>query len=309
MPREAMSFFDKTKKILTPNQSESTADRYLSLLKKALLNDLNPELEARLLALAHSVLTRDPLDPRELIDMRETVWPKLIREVREKGWMIEMKERLPDGRVIPRPDLRFLSEGAHTMMGRKRLDHLHGCLETVCREGVPGDFIETGVWRGGGTIFMRGFLAAHGIADRVVWVADSFEGLPPPTLSQDAGWDFSKERAPSLAIGLAEVKQLFERYDLLDDRVRFLKGWFRDTLPTAPIAQLAVLRLDGDLYESTMDALESLYDKVAPGGYVIIDDYKALAPCEAAVEEFRKRRGIQAGMSFIDSTATFWRKP
>jgi hypothetical protein len=58
-----------------------------------------------------------------------------------------------------------------------------------------------------------------------------------------------------------------------------------------------------------MDALESLYDRVAPGGYVIIDDYKAVAPCEAAVDEFRRGRGIRAAMSFIDSVATFWRKP
>lgn len=283
--------------------------RYLSLLKKALLNDLNPELEARLVALAHAVLAGKPVDSRELIDIGKTDWIQHIRKVREEGWTITLQERLPDGRVIARPDLRFLSEGAHVMMGRKRLDHLHGCLETVCREGVPGDFIETGVWRGGGTIFMRGFLAAHGVSDRTVWVADSFEGLPVPTRDQDSGWDLSKDKWPSLAIGLDEVKDLFARYDLLDDRVRFLKGWFRDTLPNAPISQLAVLRLDGDLYESTMDALESLYDKLAPGGYVIVDDYKALAPCEAAVDDFRRARGVRTTMSFIDSVATFWRKP
>jgi O-methyltransferase len=290
-------------------EASSLADRYLALLKKALLNDLNPEVEARLVAVAHAVLAGKPVDSRELIDIGKTDWIQHIRKVREEGWTITLQERLPDGRVIARPDLRFLSEGAHVMMGRKRLDHLHGCLESVCREGVPGDFIETGVWRGGGTIFMRGFLAAHDITNRTVWVADSFEGLPAPTLSQDAGWDLSREKWPSLAVGLDEVKELFARYDLLDDRVRFLKGWFRDTLPAAPISELAVLRLDGDLYESTIDALASLYDKVVPGGYVIIDDYKALAPCEAAVDDFRRSRDIRAPMTFIDDVATFWRKP
>jgi O-methyltransferase len=285
------------------------AQRYLSLLKKALLNELNPELEARLIALASATLTGEPFDPRELVGIRGTRWPAYIRKAREEGWVVNLKQVLPDGRSVPRLDLRFLSEGGHTMMGRKRLDQLHACMETVCREGVPGDFIETGVWRGGGTIFMRGFLMAHGIRDRRVWVADSFEGLPVPTASQDAGWDFSREKFPSLAVDLDEVKELFQRYELLDDQVCFLKGWFRDTLPGAPIERLAVLRLDGDLYESTTDALDALYDRLSPGGFVIVDDYKAVAPCEMAIDAFRTRRGIVAKMEFIDAMAVYWRKP
>lgn len=78
---------------------------------------------------------------------------------------------------------------------------------------------------------------------------------------------------------LEEVQENFRRYNLLDDQVQFLKGWFCDTLPTAPIEKLAVLRLDGDLYESIMDGLNALYDKVSPGGFIIVDDYGDFEPC------------------------------
>jgi Macrocin-O-methyltransferase (TylF) len=137
---------------------------------------------------------------------------------------------------------------AHTMVGRKRLDHLQRCVETVLREGIPGDLIETGVWRGGCCILMRAVLAAFGDADRRVWVADSFRGLPPPDANwpADAGSDL--HRADFLAIPRATVENNFRAFGLYDDRVRFLEGWFEDTLPTAPIERLAVLRLDGDMY-------------------------------------------------------------
>ncbi len=288
---------------LSPN-----ASRYLSLLKKSLLNELNLEVEARVVALASGILQGRSIDARELVDIRNSPWFKHMQKVRAEGWTLDLKQRLPDGQTVTRHELRFLSENCHTMMGRRRLDHLHGCLDTVVREGIAGDFAETGVWRGGGTIFLRGYLAAHGITDRAVWVADSFEGLPVPSRAEDASFDLSKDKFPSLAVGLDAVKELFARYELLDEQVKFLKGWFRDTLPSAPIEALSILRLDGDLYESTMDALTALYDRVTPGGFVIIDDYKALEPCERAVNEFRTARGIDAPMSFIDTNATFWRK-
>jgi hypothetical protein len=198
---------------------------------------------------------------------------------------------------------------AETMIGMKRLDNLQTCIERVLQDEIPGDLIETGVWRGGATIFMRGVLAAHGVRDRLVFVADSFEGLPPPDVSRapaDAGdihWTFA-----NLAVSLDEVKRNFERYGLLDDRVRFLKGWFRDTLPLAPIERLAILRLDGDMYESTMDALDALYPKLSPGGYAIVDDYGAVEGCRRAVHDYRERNGIDEPIEAIDWTGVFWRK-
>jgi O-methyltransferase len=155
---------------------------------------------------------------------------------------------------------------------------------------------------------MKGCLTAWGMQDRTVWVADSFEGLPIPSLPEDAGYDFSAKKVPILAVGLEEVQENFRRYDLLDDKVKFLKGWFRDTLHVAPIRELALLRLDGDLYESTMDALKALYDKVSPGGFVIIDDFNDFEPCRRAVLEFRQLHGIKDPIEKIDWSGAFWRK-
>lgn len=197
---------------------------------------------------------------------------------------------------------------AHSMIGVKRMDNIRHCLEKVIEENVPGDCIETGAWRGGACIFMRAILKAYGITDRNVWVADSFEGLPPPdaeTYPADEGLDFSG--IDLLAVSLEQVRDNFGRYGLLDDQVKFLKGWFRDTLPSAPIGEIAVLRLDGDLYESTMDALVSLYPRLAVGGFIIIDDYHIQA-CASAVEDYRSSNNITEKMVGIDRASVFWRR-
>jgi hypothetical protein len=197
---------------------------------------------------------------------------------------------------------------AHSMIGNRRMLNLWTLCEDVSARSVPGDFIETGVWRGGACIFMRALLKVYGVKDRTVWVADSFEGLPPPDTEKyplDRTWDF--HLAPQLAVSLEQVRGNFDSYGLLDEQVRFLKGWFRDTLPTAPIERLAILRLDGDLYESTMDALNALYDKLSPGGYLIVDDFEIEA-CRAAVEEFRRSRGIDDPIQVIDVSGVFWQK-
>jgi|SRR5215471_3977205 len=197
---------------------------------------------------------------------------------------------------------------AETMIGLRRLENLQNCIVRVLEEDVPGDLIEAGVWRGGACIFMRGVLKAFGENQRTVWVADSFQGLPRPDAArypadrEDPHWIFSE-----LAVPLEMVRENFNRYGLLDDQVRFLVGWFRDTLPSAPVSQLAILRVDGDMYESTILALRSLYPKVSPGGYVIIDDYGALASCRQAVIDFRNEFAIQAELLPIDWTGVFWR--
>lgn len=198
---------------------------------------------------------------------------------------------------------------APTMIGLARLDNIQHCIESVLEDNVPGDLIETGVWRGGAVIFMRGVLKTYGVTDRIVWAADSFDGLPPPnpsTYPQDAGLHLEQYR--ELAVSIDEVRRNFERYQLLDDQVRFLEGWFRDTLPQAPIQKLALLRLDGDLYESTMDALRGLYGRVSRGGYVIIDDYSVIPACRQAVHDFRKAQGICDPITKIDAQGVFWRR-
>jgi hypothetical protein len=198
---------------------------------------------------------------------------------------------------------------AQTMIGWKRLENLQTCVEDILKRGTPGDLIETGVWRGGALIFMRAALKAHGVRDRRVWGADSFQGLPPPDAERypaDAGdltYTFRE-----LAASLDEVRANFEKYGLLDEQVRFLPGWFRETLPSAPIEELALIRLDGDMYESTYVALESLYPKLSRGGYLVVDDYGAVPTCRSAVQDFRRIYGITEKIVRIDWTGVYWQR-
>jgi len=272
----------------------STVRLYLDLLKAALLNELFLDHEVQIFYLFDCLEGRAQFDPA--VFSHASIHLKPIYD--------EMARCRAEGR----PFRTYVPELAHSMIGRKRLDHLERSLETIERDGIPGDLLEAGVWRGGACIFMRGFLKAHAVADRVVWVADSFAGLPVPTLAEDQGYDLSATRFPALAVPLETVRAIFGRYGLLDDRVRFLEGWFKDTLPTAPVERLALLRLDGDLYESTMDALVPLYDKLSPGGFVIVDDYGALPRCKLAIDEFRADHDIIDRLYPIDGAAIFWRK-
>jgi hypothetical protein len=202
---------------------------------------------------------------------------------------------------------RDVPSQAHSMIGLRRMNNLQFCIEQALADNVAGDLIETGVWRGGATIFMRGVRKAHGVTDRAVWVADSFEGLPMADLATyplDAEWAAS---AGKLAVDSETVRRNFARYELLDEQVHFLKGWFRDSLPLAPIERLAVLRLDGDLYQSTQDALTHLYPKLSPGGYVIVDDF-VYASCSTAVHDYRRQHGIDESIHDIDGLGAYWRK-
>jgi O-methyltransferase len=196
-----------------------------------------------------------------------------------------------------------------TMVGLRRLDHLHHAVERVLADGVPGDLIEAGVWRGGAGILMRAVLAVHGVTDRTVWLADSFQGLPRPRSRRfPADRGDRQHRQSFLAASQEEVQTNFTRYGLLDDRVRLVAGWFADTLPTLRGRRWALIRLDGDMYESTLIALESLYPGLAPGGYLIVDDYGALDSCRAAVEDFRSAQSIEERLEPVDWTAVSWRR-
>jgi hypothetical protein len=267
---------------------------YLELLKKTLSFTLWPEPPISLESYADS----RPLVTRRLISfVSRLLRPMNIDLVKRRP--ITEKQRL-EGRIWP--------GYADTMIGLKRLDNIQYCIEKVIEEGVVGDLIETGVWRGGACIFMRGVLAAYGIESRKVFVADSFEGLPMPDPDKwpaDEGDHLFRHKV--LAVSQREVENNFKRYELLDDQVVFLKGFFADSLPSAPIDRLAILRLDGDMYGSTMEALENLYPKLSPGGFCIIDDY-ALKPCKAAVDDYRSMNNINAELLEIDWSGRYWRK-
>jgi O-methyltransferase len=199
---------------------------------------------------------------------------------------------------------------AESMIGLRRMDNIEECIATIIADGVAGDLIETGVWRGGACIFMRANLKAWGDTRRKVWVADSFEGLPPPnatTYAADAGDKL--HQYSGLAVGVNQVKHNFERYGLLDDQVEFLVGWFKDTLPTAPFEKLALARLDGDMYESTIQAIEAVYPKLSPGGFLIIDDYGSHASqAGQAIHDYREAQGITEEIVPIDEFGAYWRK-
>ena len=191
----------------------------------------------------------------------------------------------------------------------RSLDNVQFCAQDILANQVPGDFIETGVWRGGSVIFMRALLKSYNVTNRCVWVADSFAGVPPPNPERypwDAG--IRLDVYPQLAVSMGEVQRNFERYGLLDAQVRFLPGWFRDSLPSAPIEALALMRLDGDLYESTMDALVHLYPKLSVGGYVVIDDYGAIEACRQAVHYYRTSHNITEEIRVVDWTGVYWQR-
>lgn len=284
-------------------------NKYIELLKKSLLNELYIENEARIVLTLTHLMNKKEITFRELYNIsKHDDIMNTLQIAKGKGSTILLPMNNADGTVTRTDNLRNLTELSHTMIGKMRLNNIQYCMETVLDEDIPGDFIETGIWRGGATIFMRGILAAYGITDRVVWAADSFEGVPAPTHPEDAGFDISARVLPILAVSLKEVSNLFERYGLLDDKVKFIQGWFKDTLSIAPIDKLAVLRLDGDLYESTMDALNPLYSKVTTGGFIIVDDYFSCPPCKRAIDDFRAINKIQDELVTIDRQSVFWRK-
>jgi O-methyltransferase len=246
------------------------ADRYLDLVERALMNEIVGE--SRL----------------------ETAWRmarlRFAHPWRTRKWRSPWPAR------------------ALTMLSRAQLTHLRGCVETALGDAIPGDFIETGVWRGGACILMRASLAAYGVSDRRVFVADSFEGLPRPDPRYPADRKDALHAYRELAISEAEVRRNFAAFGLLDEQVVFLKGLFKDTLPGLGETRFALIRLDGDMYESTLDALSHLYDRLNVGGFTVIDDYGALAGCRRAVHDFLDARGLSPRLAPIDRGAVWWRK-
>ena len=277
--------------------ADDSARLYLDLLKGCLTRSLFGE---RYRALQRPVVVGK---------RRRPLWAahSLLRKLLGR-WDLELVERVHFDPAQCEEGGRWPAE-AETMVGLRRLDNIEGCVRAVIQDGIPGDLIETGVWRGGAAIFMLAALRAYGDISRQVWLADSFSGLPKPDVAnypQDAGdihWTF----ASVLSVSLDEVRANVARDGLLDERVRFLPGWFSETLPHAPISALAVLRLDGDMYGSTMDALRNLYPKLSPGGFCIVDDY-ALRGCRQAVDDYRTEQQIAEPLVKVDHSAVFWRR-
>jgi len=197
---------------------------------------------------------------------------------------------------------------AMSMIGHERMTDLRRACETAVAEEVPGCFVETGIWRGGALAMMAAVVREHFIihGGRAVVGFDSFAGVPRPYSMADAGLNLHAYK--HLAVSRDVVEANLKKLGLLD-RVKLVEGWFKDTVPAmkSDVGPIAVLRLDGDLYTSTMEVLTELEPQVSPGGFIIIDDY-GIPQCARAVEEYRASAGITTPMNDSEGGAKWWRK-
>lgn len=201
-----------------------------------------------------------------------------------------------------------------SMVGIENFNNIKVLSEIIINENIPGDFVETGIWRGGSCIFMAAILKAYNVTDRNIWGFDSFEGLPKPNAEKyprdadDPHW-----KRDELAIPYEEVLENFKRCHLLSNQIKLVKGFFSDTLPKNEIDKIALLRLDGDMYESTYVALENLFPKVVQGGYIIVDDFY-LPNCRQAINDYARINNISGYMIPINAyrplegSSVYWRK-
>lgn len=202
----------------------------------------------------------------------------------------------------------YPTNASKTMIGLKALNNIEYCINQINMYNIEGDFIETGVWRGGATIFMKALSDIFSM-NRQVWVADAFEeSFPKSDNSIDIDEEWQRNVYDPLKVTLAEVTENFKKYNMLDENVRFLKGWFKDTLDTPEIKKLSLLRLDGDMYSSTMQSLITLYPKLQKGGYIIVDDYYSLDECRTAVNDYRKTYNITEEIIRVNWQCVYWKK-
>jgi hypothetical protein len=194
------------------------------------------------------------------------------------------------------------------------------CVSTTVKENIPGDVIETGSWKGGAAFVAMKVLS---ILDqrqlRRVYVCDSFKGIPSPP--SDRQYNTEDHNANFPVFSEASSKRLLadaQRLGVTMDPSEVLEGYFNETLPALvashPSIQFSVIRLDGDTYFSTMDALCTLYSRLSPGGFVIVDDYIDWAGCREAVDDFRRQQGIRDPIVLVPHRdgeilrGAFWRK-
>jgi cephalosporin hydroxylase len=271
---------------------DAATKRYLQVVRGALLNEHYLDHETRIAALTRAIGTGRPVDIAALRDP--------LRNDQQQHRALERQRLGTAGPEASAAD-SFLP---YTAMGRTRMEHLERVLDSVREERIPGDLAECGTGRGGGAIFLRAYIDAYELDDRTVWVADSFRASDPP----DRKPTLPKNGVAGFRADLNLVRDGFHRFGLLDERVRFLQGPMDATLADAPIEQLALLRVGRRLAGDIGAVLDRLYDKVAPGGFVIVDDFGERS-CRKAVKAFWTRRGIKPTHERIDGSAMVWRKP
>lgn len=271
----------------------SVKELYLDLVGRALISDLNPDLGSRIVALVEDLLRAQNREPT-----LKAVETELARFFAPRPAVDRFQNSEWYARIAGAP---------FTMTSPECVQNVRFAAETVIAEGLPGDFVETGVWRGGLCILMKAVLAATG-QQRRIYNCDSFQGLPKITEGVDAPLKLHEN--PLLSVSVQDVRTNFERFGLLDEDVVFVEGWFADTMPKLrqEIGQIAILRLDGDYYTSTREVIDELYDKVVPGGFVIIDDYGCYQQTSDAIHDFWAERNLKPELIQVDWSCHYWRK-
>lgn len=170
-------------------------------------------------------------------------------------------------------------------------DYIANLVLAEGMSSISGCIVECGVWKGGMIAGIASILGPH----RKYYLFDSFEGLPPAKDIDGPGaseWQSNTNSPQYYDNCTASQETAYGVMKLADvSNFELVAGWFNETLPTCVLDEpIALLRLDGDWYDSTMDCLENLFDKVNPGGIILIDDYHMWDGCSRAVHDFLSRR-------------------
>jgi hypothetical protein len=176
---------------------------------------------------------------------------------------------------------------------------LANLVQLVLEQNIPGDFVECGVWRGGGGFLMADLLRQSGVVDRRVWLCDSFQGMPAvdaidgPAAIAEASDPEGPLSVDNSRVAMKDVRETAVQLGLAS-YIEFVPGWFHETLHAKRdiIGPIAILRLDCDWYASVRACLDNLYDQVVDGGFVVLDDYFAYDGCAVAVHEFLGSRRL-----------------
>ena len=192
----------------------------------------------------------------------------------------------------------------YTLVGPERVHNLFVLAQRVEEEKIPGDVVECGVCNGGTAAILARF-ATRSRLNRTTWLLDSFQGMPETTCEDGdaANAHIGKEVGdPAL------VKKVLGDVGANMSRVRIIPGWFQDTFASVSAAQIALLNIDADWYESVKLCLETFYDRVVPGGFISFDDYGHWPGCRKAVDEFFQARERPYKLHQVDYTAHWFQK-
>lgn len=249
----------------------------------------------------------------------------LRRRTAQARQFMETGGLYPDDRAAILRDYAYACTYTHRGIGQAL--NLEGLVRYVVGAEIPGAIVECGTYTGGALAYTLRALIRSGDHSRDVYGFDSFAGMPRPTPADgdqgsfwilgkslaDAGPEEVSGRLVGSNVNRASYEQclaLLENSGYPGDRIRLVKGWFQETLPEAAetIGAIALLRLDGDLYESTRCALEALFDRVVPGGAVVLDDYGTFEGCRRAVDEFLAARSLTPHLVYVDLGVRFFIK-